>query len=76
MIAKRIRALDKMAAVRVASQTKTLGEAPTGVAMLVRSLHAFVYLAEDTNDPGTADLAIERAGFQEKAAWILRSMAA
>ncbi|MDN5786594.1 Dps family protein [Pseudorhodobacter sp.] len=86
VIAERIRALGEMASVNLASQSKTLGEAPTADAMLedllsdheklVRSLHTLVDLAEDAKDPVTADLATERAGFHEKAAWILRSMAA
>jgi starvation-inducible DNA-binding protein len=39
-------------------------------------LHALIKIAEDNRDPVTADLATQRSAFHEKAAWMLRSIAA
>lgn len=39
-------------------------------------LHALVKIAEDQKDDVTADLAIARSAFHEKAAWMLRAIAA
>ncbi|SNT22929.1 Dps family protein [Tropicimonas sediminicola] len=43
---------------------------------VARRLRALVELAESNNDPVTGDLAIARAAFHEKSAWMLRSIAA
>lgn len=39
-------------------------------------LHALIKIAEDQRDDVTADLATERSAFHEKAAWMLRAIAA
>ena len=39
-------------------------------------LHALIKMAEDQRDDVTADLAVERSAFHEKAAWMLRALAA
>lgn len=86
VIAERIRALGKPASLNLAGQGKAPGETLTAAEMLgdllsdhenlVRRLHALVEVAEAEKDPVTADLATERSAFHEKAAWILRSLAA
>jgi starvation-inducible DNA-binding protein len=43
---------------------------------LARQMHALFALAEKHNDPVTADLATRRSAFHEKAAWMLRALAA
>ncbi|WP_193143308.1 MULTISPECIES: Dps family protein [unclassified Meridianimarinicoccus] len=42
---------------------------------LAESMRALVETAESAQDPVTADLATERAGFHEQAAWMLRAIA-
>lgn len=86
VIAERIRALGKLAAVNVIDTDKSASGDLDGVAMLkdlvadheklAARMSALVKLAEDENDAVSADLATERAGFHEKAAWMLRSLAA
>ena len=44
-------------------------------ARVARRMHALVTLAEDSDDPVTADLATARSAFHEKAAWMLRAIA-
>ncbi len=39
-------------------------------------LHALIKLAEDNNDPVTADMATGRSAFHKKTAWMLRATAA
>lgn len=39
-------------------------------------LHALIKVAEENNDPVTADLATERSSFHEQAAWMLKAIAA
>lgn len=86
VIAERIRALGKLAAVNVIDTDKSASDDLDGVAMLkdlvadheklAARMSALIKLAEDENDAVSADLATERAGFHEKAAWMLRSLAA
>lgn len=86
VIAERIRALGKLAAVNVIDTDKSASGDLDGVAMLkdlvadheklAARMSALIKLAEDENDAVSADLATERAGFHEKAAWMLRSLAA
>mgnify|MGYP000710594413 FL=1 len=86
VIAERIRALGKLASVNVIDTDKSASGDLDGVAMLkdlvadheklAARMSALVKLAEDENDAVSADLATERAGFHEKAAWMLRSLAA
>lgn len=86
VIAERIRALGELAGVNVIDTDKSASGDLDGVAMLkdlvadheklAARMSALVKLAEDENDAVSADLATERAGFHEKAAWMLRSLAA
>lgn len=86
VIAERIRALGKLASVNVIDTDKSASGDLDGVAMLkdlvadheklAARMSALIKLAEDENDTVSADLATERAGFHEKAAWMLRSLAA
>lgn len=86
VIAERIRALGKLASVNVIDTDKSASGDLDGVAMLkdlvadheklAARMSALIKLAEDENDAVSADLATERAGFHEKAAWMLRSLAA
>ena len=43
-------------------------------ARVARRMHELVSLAEDHDDPVTADLATARSAFHEKAAWMLRAI--
>jgi starvation-inducible DNA-binding protein len=43
---------------------------------LAKRLHGLVALADEHKDPVTADLATQRSAFHEKAAWMLRALAA
>lgn len=61
---------DKIAALKMA---KDLAEDHQRVA---HRLHALTKLADDNNDIVTADLATQRSTFHEKAAWMLRAIAA
>ncbi|WP_324754188.1 DNA starvation/stationary phase protection protein [Roseovarius sp. Pro17] len=86
VIAERIRALGKPASVSIADLSKSSSGSLAAVEMvkdllsdhesLVRRFHALVEIAESEKDPVTADLATERSAFHEKAAWMLRSIAA
>lgn len=86
VIAERIRALGELAGVNVIDTDKSASGDLDGVAMLkdlvadheklAARMSALIKLAEDENDAVSADLATERAGFHEKAAWMLRSLAA
>ena len=42
---------------------------------VARRLHEVIKLAEDSDDPVTADLITARSAFHEKAAWMLRASA-
>lgn len=90
-LAERIRALGLLAPMGAAAilqdRLKTKGKArPSAQEMLTdlagdheaaaRALHDLITLAEDHNDPVTADLATQKSAFHEKAAWMLRAMAA
>jgi len=90
-LAERIRALGKLAPVKIGDMTQSAAVGDTVseltaiemVEDLVKDhervahrLHALIKLAEDHNDPVTADLATARSAFHEKAAWMLRATAA
>ena len=55
-----------------AAMCKSLAEDHTRVA---KRLHEVIEKAGEANDPVTEDLATARAGFHEKAAWMLRALA-
>ncbi|SFD03618.1 Dps family protein [Tropicimonas isoalkanivorans] len=92
VLAERIRALGHLAPMKMADIVETsvikdaegtpsAGEMATDLAndheRVASRLRDLVGLAEEkNNDPVTADLAIARAAFHEKAAWMLRSLAA
>jgi len=90
-LAERIRALGKLAPVKIGDMTQSAAVGDTVseltaiemVEDLVKDhervahrLHALIKLAEDHNDPVTADMATARSAFHEKAAWMLRATAA
>ncbi|MEO0486140.1 MAG: DNA starvation/stationary phase protection protein [Pseudomonadota bacterium] len=90
-LAERIRALGQLAPMRMADivarshiadpeQTPSAGEMVEDLAAeherLAYRLHALVELVEGRKDPVTEDLATERSAFHEKAAWMLRAIAA
>jgi len=89
-IAERIRALGQLAPARLsdvieASIVKDAEKLPSAQAMIedlasdhervARRLHEVIKLAEDSDDPVTADLITARSAFHEKAAWMLRASA-
>lgn len=89
-IAERIRALGQLAPARLsdvieASIVKDAEKLPSAQAMIedlasdhervARRLHDVIKLAEDSDDPVTADLITARSAFHEKAAWMLRASA-
>lgn len=84
VIAERIRALGKMASVRVSDTEDSALDALSAVEMvkdllsdhedLANRMRDLVELSESEKDPATADLATERVAFHEKSAWMLRSL--
>lgn len=89
-LAERIRALGQLAPFSFAEVMKVSGikdlEALPSTLEMVDDLaqdhaavavgfHALFKLAEDNNDPVTADLATRRSAFHEQAAWMLRATA-
>jgi starvation-inducible DNA-binding protein len=89
-IAERIRALGHLAPATLSSIVSNSvvsdEEAPTSAGdmcedlaadheRVARRLHALIKVAGEAGDPVTEDMATERAGFHEKAAWMLRSIA-
>ncbi|WP_050526878.1 Dps family protein [Pseudorhodobacter aquimaris] len=88
VVAERIRALGHLApmslsAVMEMSVIKDLKETPSAQEMVedlakdhttvARRFHELITLAEENNDPVTADLATARSAFHEQAAWMLRA---
>ncbi|PPB81178.1 starvation-inducible DNA-binding protein [Albidovulum inexpectatum] len=89
-LAERIRALGKLAPARLADVTKAsvikdADDLPSAIAMceelardherVAKRFHDVIKVAEDNNDPVTADLATARSAFHEQAAWMLRAIA-
>lgn len=89
-IAERIRALGQLAPARLsdvieASIVKDAEHLPSARDMIddlasdhekvARRLHAVVRLADESDDPVTADLITARSAFHEQAAWMLRATA-
>ena len=90
-LAERIRALGKLAPVAISDivQSAAIGDTVADLSAIemvedlvkdheraAHRLHALIKIAEDNNDPVTADLATARSAFHEKAAWMLRATAA
>ncbi|MHC0052746.1 Dps family protein [Actibacterium sp. D379-3] len=90
-LAERIRALGALAPTSVAALTagseigKTVDKLSAQEMVkdlasdhenLAKSLHSLIKMAEDHDDPVTADMATARSAFHEKAAWMLRATAA
>jgi starvation-inducible DNA-binding protein len=87
VLAERIRALGKPATISPARLGQKGADASLAADAMIRDLlsdhenlaarlRALVGTAEAADDPVTADLATARADFHEKAAWMLRAMAA
>ena len=91
VLAERIRALGHLAPMKLASAMEMSViddpiETPSAGAMVedlsadhervAHRMRALIGLAEKQRDEVTADLAIERSAFHEKAAWMLRAIAA
>ncbi|MFK7743761.1 MAG: Dps family protein [Roseobacter sp.] len=89
-IAERIRALGHLAPATlssiVAQSVVQDDETPTSAGQMCEDLaadheriakrmHELIKTAGDTPDPVTEDMATERAGFHQKAAWMLRAIA-
>ncbi|MDF2142886.1 DNA starvation/stationary phase protection protein [Paenirhodobacter sp. CAU 1674] len=89
-IAERIRALGQLAPARLsevidASVVEDAKKLPSAQAMVedlatdhaavAKRMHALISLAEEHDDPVTADLITARSAFHEKAAWMLRATA-
>ncbi len=89
-LAERIRALGQLAPFSLAevmklSVIKDLAALPTTLEMVedlakdhaavAVGFHTLFKLAEENNDPVTADLATRRSAFHEQAAWMLRATA-
>ena len=89
-IAERIRALGQLAPSRLsdvieASVIKDAEKLPSAQAMIedlaadhekvAKRLHAAIALADEHDDPVTADLLTGRSAFHEQAAWMLRATA-
>lgn len=89
-LAERIRALGQLAPHALAevmklSVVKDLAALPSTLEMVedlaqdhaavAQRFHALFKLAEESNDPVTADLATRRSAFHEQAAWMLRATA-
>ena len=90
-LAERIRALGRLAPANIAAMERASRveetEEPGSAAEMVEALaadherlahrlHALIELAEGRRDWVTADLAIERSAFHEKALWMLRAIVA
>ena len=90
-LAERIRAIGHLAPMKLATifsgkrivdldATPSAGEMCHDLAAdherLAHRMHALIRLAEERNDMVTGDLAVARATFHEKAAWVLRAIAA
>ena len=86
VLAERIRALGKPALVNLAADGQEADASLAADGMikdllsdhenLAARMRALVGTAEAADDPVTADLATARADFHEKAAWMLRALAA
>ncbi|WP_158970424.1 Dps family protein [Chachezhania sediminis] len=91
VLAERIRALGHLTPMKIAgvlgeNVVQELGDSPSAGDMcealahdhvrVAHRLHALIEIAEGQRDAVTADLATARAAFHEKAAWMLRSLAA
>ncbi|WP_347311420.1 Dps family protein [Defluviimonas sp. SAOS-178_SWC] len=89
-LAERIRALGQLAPARLsdvieASVVKDAGKLPSAQAMVedladdhekvAKRMHALIALADEHEDPVTADMITGRSAFHEKAAWMLRATA-
>ncbi|GHF54630.1 Dps family protein [Seohaeicola zhoushanensis] len=89
-IAERIRALGQLAPARLdevidASVVKDAAKLPSAQAMVedlandhekvAKRMHKLISLADEHDDPVTADLITARSAFHEKAAWMLRATA-
>lgn len=87
-LAERIRALGQLAPMTLAEITdasivKDLTKVPSAQEMVedlakdhsdvARRMHGLIALANEHNDPVTADLVTGRSAFHEKAAWMLRA---
>ncbi|MEY8838741.1 Dps family protein [Cribrihabitans sp. XS_ASV171] len=90
-LAERIRALGKLAPMRMAeildrSRIEDLEKIPSAGEMmedlakdheqLSHRMHALIELSGERHDPVTEDLATERSAFHEQAAWMLRAISA
>lgn len=90
-LAERIRALGKLAPVKISEIVKSAAVGDTLAELsaiemvedlvkdherVARRMHALIKLAEENKDPVTADMATARSAFHEKAAWMLRATAA
>ncbi len=90
-LAERIRALGKLAPVKISDIVKSAAVGDTvselsAIEMVedlvadhervAQRLHALIKIADENNDPVTADMATGRSAFHEKAAWMLRATAA
>ncbi len=90
-LAERIRALGKLAPMRMAeildrSRVEDLQKIPSAGEMmedlakdheqLSHRMHALIELSGERKDPVTEDLATERSAFHEQAAWMLRAISA
>ncbi|MCB1339733.1 MAG: DNA starvation/stationary phase protection protein [Pseudooceanicola sp.] len=89
-IAERMRALGQLAPARLDELTaqsvvKDAGKLPSAQAMVedladdhekvAKRMHKLISLADEHDDPVTADLITARSAFHEKAAWMLRATA-
>ncbi|MFC4667947.1 Dps family protein [Seohaeicola nanhaiensis] len=89
-VAERMRALGQLAPARLsevtdASIVKDAAKLPSAQAMVedlasdhekvANRMHSLIELADEHNDPVTADLITARSAFHEKAAWMLRATA-
>ncbi|MGB5556521.1 MAG: DNA starvation/stationary phase protection protein [Paracoccaceae bacterium] len=90
-LAERIRALGKLTPVKISDIVKSAAVGDTvselsAIEMVedlvadheqvAQRLHALIKIADENNDPVTADMATGRSAFHEKAAWMLRATAA
>lgn len=91
ILAERIRALGVLAPTRMSdimarSRVEDLDAPPSAGDMvadlasdheaLAHRFHALIQMVDGRNDPVTEDLATERSSFHEKAAWMLKAIAA
>lgn len=90
-LAERIRALGRLAPMHIPTiiETSVVNDFPPSPSAgqmcsalaedhqrIAKRLHALIVVAEEENDAVTADLATARSAFHEKAAWMLRALAA